>query len=192
VTFEQQSRIELNAFWLGVQITNIDVGVLERMTAHRRPLTRVADPNLDGTPRREVDSPVQAHHFLERGLAQPDAEVAIQVSLNAEPSGKDILLLQSEYGRDGAKVDLAMKSVRRVRIVEQARLFMDPDFLLAVEAAHPLADGDSGRAHQHRDRLLAPPLRAQADHLQAARLRVGGYGVVDEIAELRIAPEEVA
>jgi len=68
---------------------------------------------------------------------------------------------------------------------------METDFLFVLKAAHPLADGDTSRAHQYRDGLLAPALRAQLDHFQAAGLEVGGDGVVDQVAELGVAPEEV-
>lgn len=132
----------MHAFRLGVEITQINKSVLKRVAALGWPLARVTRfKQGDGTLWRQMHAPIERHDFLDRGRAEIDVVVSFQITLDAEPTGIAVFLLQRQHRVNGAEVDLTLWLVWRTWQIRQWQLSSLKQGGLLVGAAQPFADG---------------------------------------------------
>ena len=110
----------MDAGGLGVEVAQVNVSVLERMMTFLRPLAWIAHFNDNlRAPWRQVEAAVERHDFLDRSRAEVDAVVLFQITLDAEPAGIAVFLLQREDGVNCSEIDLAPRVVRSARQIDQ-------------------------------------------------------------------------
>ena len=87
---------------LGIEITQINKGILKGVLANSGAFARFSLPQDDGLGRGSRKLAVEPHNLLDRGLTEKDAIVFLQVPLPAKPAGIAVFFLNWKHRLQGA------------------------------------------------------------------------------------------